>query len=162
MFGGAGEIGVAEHVAGAVDAGALAVPHAEDAVVLALAAQLGLLRAPDRGGGQVLVDAALEADVAFLEERFGAEELAVEPAERGAAIAGDKAGGIEPVAAVELLLHQAEPDQGLEAGHEYAALAEVVFIVELDVAQRHSAPSKAASLPLRGRYCQRARDYNDI
>ena len=41
----------------AVDARALAVPHAEHAVVFALAAQLGLLRAPERGGGEVLVDA---------------------------------------------------------------------------------------------------------
>ena len=60
---GAGEIGVAEHVAGAVDARALAVPHAEHAIVLALAAQLGLLRAPQRGGGEVLVEAGLEEDV---------------------------------------------------------------------------------------------------
>ena len=51
----AGEIGMAEHVAGAIDARALAVPHAEHAVVFALAAQLGLLRAPDRGGCEVLV-----------------------------------------------------------------------------------------------------------
>ena len=42
---GAGEIGVAEGVAGAVDARALAVPHAEHAIEPALAAQLGLLRA---------------------------------------------------------------------------------------------------------------------
>ena len=68
-----------------------------------------------------------------------AQELAVEIAERGAAIAGDEARRIEAVAAVQLLLHQAEPDQGLEAGHEDAALAEVVFVVELDVAQRHYA-----------------------
>ena len=64
---GAGEIGVAEHVAGAVDARALAVPDAEHAVELALAAQLGLLRAPERGGGEVLVEAGLEADVVFVE-----------------------------------------------------------------------------------------------
>ena len=32
----------------------------EDAVVLALAAQLGLLRAPDRGRGEILVDAGLK------------------------------------------------------------------------------------------------------
>ena len=53
----AGEIGVAEHVAGAVDAGPLAVPDAEHAIELAFAAQLGLLRAPQRGGGEVLVEA---------------------------------------------------------------------------------------------------------
>ena len=60
MLRGAGEVGVAEDVAGAVDARALAVPDAEHAVVLALAAQLGLLRAPERGGGEVLVEAGLE------------------------------------------------------------------------------------------------------
>ena len=46
VLGGAGEIGVAEHVAGAVDARTLAVPEAEHAIELALAAQFGLLRAP--------------------------------------------------------------------------------------------------------------------
>ena len=130
---------MAKNVAGAVDAGPLAVPHGEDAVVLALAAQLGLLRAPDRGRGQVLVDAALEADVVRLEKWLGAQELAVKAAERRAAIAGDKTRGAQPVAAVQLLLHQAEPHQGLEAGDKDAAVAEVVFVVELDVAQRHRA-----------------------
>ena len=145
VFRRAGKVGVAEHVAGAVDARPLAVPHGKYPVVLALAAQLRLLRTPDRGCGEVLVDAALEADVAFFEKRTGAQELAVEIAERGAAIAGDEARRIEAVAAVQLLLHQAEPDQGLEAGYEDAALAEVVFIVELDVAQRHYAGLFAAS-----------------
>ena len=46
VLGRAGEVGVAEHVAGAVDARALAVPHAEHAIARAFAAQLGLLRAP--------------------------------------------------------------------------------------------------------------------
>ena len=104
---GAGEIGVAEDVAGAVDARALAVPHAEHAVVLALAAQLGLLRAPDGGRGEVLVQAGLEQDVVLIERGLGAHELLVEPAERRAAIARDVAGGVEPGEAVALLLHQA-------------------------------------------------------
>ena len=54
---------MAEHVAGAVDARALAVPEAEHAIELALAAQFGLLGAPQRGGGKFLVDAGLEFDV---------------------------------------------------------------------------------------------------
>ena len=61
----AGEIGVAEHVAGAVDARALAVPEREHAVVLAFAEQLGLLRAPAGGCRQFLVEAGLEDDVGF-------------------------------------------------------------------------------------------------
>ena len=43
VLGCAGVVGVAEDIAGAVDAGPLAVPDAEHAVVLAFAAQLGLL-----------------------------------------------------------------------------------------------------------------------
>ena len=78
VLGGAGEIGVAEHVAGAVDARALAVPHAEYAIELALAAQLGLLSAPERGGGEFLVDAGLELDVGGGELAAGAHELLVE------------------------------------------------------------------------------------
>ncbi len=80
MLRGAGGVGVAEHVAGAVDARPFAVPHAEHAVVLAFAAQLGLLRAPQRGGGEVLVEAGLEHDVVGLEHALGALELIVEPA----------------------------------------------------------------------------------
>ncbi len=146
MFGRAGEIGVAEHVTGAVDARALAVPHGEDAIELALAAQFRLLRAPHRGGREIFVDAALETDVAFFEEFLGALKLAIEAAERRAAVAGDESRRVEAVAAVQLLLHQAEPDQRLEAGHKDPALAEVVFIVEFDVAQRHHAHLRQGSL----------------
>jgi hypothetical protein len=139
MLGRAGEIGVAEDVAGAVDARSFAVPEAEHAVELALAAQLGLLRAPDRGRGDVLVEAGLKADVVFVERALRADELLVEGAERGAAIAGDIARGVEAGAAVALLLHQAETHDGLEAGDEDPALGEVVFVVERDLVERHRA-----------------------
>ena len=128
---------MAENVAGAVDARPLAVPHGEHAIVLALAAQLGLLRAPDSCGGEILVDSGLEPDVFLGQERCRAQELAVETAERRAAIARDVTRGVEPVAAVELLLHQTEPDQRLEPGDEHLAVPEIVFVFELDVAQRH-------------------------
>ena len=49
----AGQVGVAEHVARAVDARALAVPEREDAVMRALAEQFGLLRSPSRRWRQV-------------------------------------------------------------------------------------------------------------
>jgi hypothetical protein len=57
-------------------------------------------------------------------------------------------------------LHQAEPDQGLEAGHENTPLAEVVFIVEFDVAQRHEPRSPKGQFALtdpilpEGRQCK--------
>ncbi len=71
-----------ERVAGAVDARPLAVPDAEDAVVAPLAAKLRLLRAPDRGRRQVLVQPWLEDDIVRLEQFAGAPELQIEPAER--------------------------------------------------------------------------------
>ena len=140
---GAGEIGVAEGVARAVDARPLAVPDAEHAVVLALAAQLGLLRAPQRGRGEVLVDRGLEQHVAWGEMLRRALELVVEPAQRRAAIAGDVARGVQPGAAVALVLHHRQPHQRLIAGDEHAAFGQIVLVVERDVIERHSRPNSA-------------------
>src|SRR5262245_35529825 len=137
---------MAKNVAGAIDAGSLAVPEAEHAVELAFAAQLGLLRAPQRGRSNVLVDAGLETDVVLVERTLGADELLVERAERRAAIAGDEARGVEAGATVALLLHQAEPDQRLEAGHKNPALGEVIFVVERDVVERHRGASNGGPL----------------
>ena len=52
---GSGEVGVLEHVAAAVHARSLAVPHAEHAIDLRVGVQVDLLRAPDRGRGEILV-----------------------------------------------------------------------------------------------------------
>ena len=130
---------MAQHVAGTVDARPLAVPDAEHAVELALAAQFRLLRAPQRGGGEILVQTGLKHDIVRLEHAFGALELIVEPAERRAAVAGDVAGGIEAGAAVALLLHQAHAHQRLIAGDEHPALGQIVFIREGYVPERHRA-----------------------
>jgi len=46
----------------------LAVPHGEAPSYLAPGEEPDLLRAPDRGGPEILVDAGLEFDVALLEE----------------------------------------------------------------------------------------------
>ena len=82
VLGSAGEVGMAKHVAGAVDAGPLAVPEAEYPVELSLPAQLRLLRAPERGGGDILVDTGLEAHVVTIEMTLRAQELLVERTER--------------------------------------------------------------------------------
>src|SRR3974390_3557003 len=59
----AGEIGMAEDVAGAVNARPLAVPHAEDAIEFAFATQFRLLRTPECCRSQLLIEARLELDV---------------------------------------------------------------------------------------------------
>ena len=137
MPGRSGEIGVAENVTGAIDAGALAVPDREHAVVLAFAEQFGLLRAPAGGRRKLLVEAGLEDDIRFGELLPGLPQLQVEPAQRRAAIAGDEAGGVQPVPAVALALHQQHADDGLRAGQEDTLFAEVELVVERDVVKRH-------------------------
>ena len=133
---GASHVAVAEDVAGAVDARPLAVPEREDAVMLAFAAQARLLRAPDRGRGEVLVEARLEDDVRGSQRLGRSHQLLVEPPERGAAIAGNEAGGVEPGQPVALALHQQHAGDGLRTGEEDLSLVEIVFVVERDVPQR--------------------------
>ena len=136
-----------ECVTGAIHTRALAVPHAEYAIELTLAAQLGLLSTPQRGGGEFFIDAGLELDIGGSELAGGANELLVEPSQRRATVAGDIAGGVQPGAAVALFLHQAGTNQRLIPRHEYMRLIEVVFVVEADGSKRHDWLSKAAPGP---------------
>src|SRR5690606_9689262 len=102
----------------------------EDAVVLALAEEFGLLRAPAGGGGEFFVQARLEDDIGFAELLPGAPELLVEAAERRAAIARYETRGVEAGAAVALALHQEHADDRLCSGQEDALLAEIELVVE--------------------------------
>src|SRR6185312_11937354 len=90
-----GGVGGLDHVAGAGDARALTVPHGEVAVILGAREEIGLLAAPDGGGGEILVDARIEADVVLLEKALGLPEILVEAAQGRAAIARDESGGVE-------------------------------------------------------------------
>ena len=141
VFRRSGGIAVAEHVAAAVDAGALAVPDADHAVILGAGRQVELLRAPDRGGRKVLVHAGLELDVVLLEMLAGGEQLLVVAAERRAAIAGDEARGVEAGGAVAADLRHRQADQRLNAGQEDVAGALGVFLIETDrtLVDSHSA-----------------------
>ena len=132
----AGKVGVAKHVAGAIDAWPLAVPDGENTVELALAAHLRLLAAPDGGGGEVFVDAGLEDDMGGVELLAGAFELLVKAADARAAVAGDEPCRIEASPPVALLLHQQQAGDGLGAGNEDAFLGEIVFVVQGNVLKR--------------------------
>ena len=130
MFRRAGEIDVTQRVAAAVDARPLAVPNGEDAVIFAFAAHLGLLRAPDGGGGEILVEARHEKDVVGVEKRLRLVHLRVDAAQRRAAIAGDEARRIQPRAPVALLLHQEQAHDRLRAGHQHAVAGKVETVRE--------------------------------
>jgi hypothetical protein len=127
---GAGVVRVLEGIAGPVDARTLAVPHAEDPVVAGAGEQVQLLRAPDGGRRQVLVDPRLEADVVLLEERAGLPQSLVEPRQRRAAVAGDESRRFQPRRRVALLLHHRQADERLNAGQEDAAGRDRVLVVE--------------------------------
>src|ERR1051325_8356922 len=81
ILGRAGRIAVAEDVAAAVDAGALAVPDADHAIVPGTGGEIELLASPDRGSGEILVHARLEFDVVLLEMFARGEQLLVVAAE---------------------------------------------------------------------------------
>ena len=132
VLGRARGIAVAEHVAAAIDAGALAVPDADHAVVAGARRQIELLRAPDRGGREVLVHAGLEFDVVLLEMFARGEQLLVVAAERRTAIAGDEARGVETGGAVAADLRHRQAHQRLDAGQEDVAGALGVFLIETD------------------------------
>ena len=121
-LGGAGHVGVAEDVAAAVDARTLAVPEAEDALDAALAMQADLLGAPERGGGQILVQARLELDVGRGELLARLHHGKVDARDRRAAISGRVARGGKPRRLVARLLHQEHAHQRLDATEEHGAL----------------------------------------
>ena len=132
VLGRARGIAVAEHVAAAVDARALAVPDADHAIVPGAGRQIELLRAPDRGGREVLVDAGLELDAVLLEVLSRRHQLLVVAAERRTAISRDKARGIETRGAVAADLGHRQPNQRLNPGQEDVAGPLGVFLVETD------------------------------
>ncbi len=123
-------IGVLEDVAATVDTRAFAIPHREHAVVARLGEEIQLLRPPDRGGGQVFVDARLEAHVMALEVLLRAPQALVEAAKRRAAIARYESGGVHSGARITLALQHHQPDQRLRAGEEHAPALERVLVVQ--------------------------------
>ncbi|CUJ49355.1 Uncharacterised protein [Achromobacter xylosoxidans] len=134
----AGGVGVLEHVAAAVHARPLAVPHAEHAVVLGAREQVDLLRAPHRGGRQVLVDARLELDVVRLQVLGRLPHVLVDPAQRRAPVARHEPGRVQPRAQVAQPLHHRQAHQGMDAAHPGAAAFQGVFVVQLDGFERRA------------------------
>jgi len=75
-------IAVLEGIAGAINAGALAVPDGKHAVIVGRLNHAGLLAAPAGGGRHVFVDAGLKLDVVRFEIRRCSPERRVITAQR--------------------------------------------------------------------------------
>ncbi len=136
---GAGGIGVLEHVAAAVHARALAVPHAEHAIVLRAREQPGLLRAPDHRRAQVLVEAGGELHARAFQVLARAPQLQVEAAQRAAAVAGNEAGRVQALRGVAHALHQRQAHQRLHARQVDAARFAAVLVVQGVIRIDHAA-----------------------
>jgi hypothetical protein len=111
----AGRVAVLEHVAAAIDTGALAVPHREHAVVLRAGEEVRLLRSPDHRRAEVFVEARRELDVRSLQVLLRFPEFEIESAERRAAIARDETRGIDACRAIAHLLHERQTHERLHA-----------------------------------------------
>jgi len=122
-------VAVLERIAGAIDARALAVPQSEHTVVKSARKQIDLLRAPDRRRREILVEPRLKADVRGIEERPCAPQLAIEPAERRAAVAGDEACRVPARARVAVALHEQQSHERLQPGQVQRVRFESVALV---------------------------------
>src|ERR1700712_3968868 len=107
-----------EHVAAAIDAGTFAIPDADHAIMPRTGREIELLRSPDRRGSEILIHPGLEFDVVLFKVFARRHQLLVIAAEGGAAIAGNKACGIEACGAVATNLRHRQPHQRLYPGHE--------------------------------------------
>ncbi len=125
-----GEVGVPQRVARAVDAGALAVPDAEHAIDRRAGKARHVLRAPDGGRGEVLVEPRAEDDVVPGEDRACAPQFDVVSAHRGTAITGNIAAGVEAGRRVAKALLDRQAHERLHPGHVEPALGNGPAVLE--------------------------------
>ncbi len=118
---GSGQVAVLQRVAAAIHARPLAVPDAKHAIHRGAGKAANVLRAPHGGGGQVLVDAGLEAYVRGPQQRLDAPQLHIQPAQRRAAVPRDKAPGVLAEAGIDAALVQRDAQDRLVAGEEHLA-----------------------------------------
>src|SRR5262245_61308527 len=130
MPGGAGVVGMAKHVARAIQAWTLAVPHPEHPIILALLPELSLLRTPQCSGGEVLIEPGHELDVILFQDAPRAQHGCLERGDRRAAVARHVARGIETRPQVPSTLNQHQAHDRLGAGQELSGLTEAVLVVE--------------------------------
>jgi hypothetical protein len=121
---------VADCVAAAIEAGTLAVPDADDAVVAGIGQRHRQLAAHHRGGGELLVDGGLYHDRQVGHGGGGPSQLLGERADRRSLVARRERGGREAEPAVEPQLVDRKAGHGLEAREEDGPVLEAEPVVE--------------------------------
>ena len=137
VFGRAMPVALPHGIQTPVHPGALAVPHAEDAIVVGVVVIMNLLRTPQGCCRQVFIEAGPEFDVMSLQVLFGAPQLLVDGRHGRAAITGNKTCRIQSGGKVPAPLRQQQPHNSLGAGKVYPALVQGIFVIQLDSGQRH-------------------------
>ena len=134
---------VLQRVARTVHARTLAVPDAENTVISRIAEQADLLRTPNGGGAEILVDPRLEMDVMLFEQFGHLIERDVVSTERRPGVTRYEARSIEPCVDIALALHQRQADKRLRSRQEHAprTLDVPVFepILQIDTCFGHDA-----------------------
>ena len=131
----AADIGVADGVARAVDAGRLAVPHAENTVVAALEVVVGELCTPHGGGAEVFVEAWQELDVVGIELRLVRQHERVDPAQRRTPVAAHHGSVVETISLVGAELIEEGAQQRLHSRHRNIALLQSEPILEFEFSE---------------------------
>ena len=117
----AGGIGMAEHIAGTINARPLAVPNAENTIQARAWRQMHLLRTPNGGRGQILIQPRLEHHIMRAEPFRLARQFPVKSAKRRSAIAGNEAPGAETLRGIHFLAQHGQAHQRMRAGQQDGA-----------------------------------------
>ena len=149
------DVRVAEDVAAPVDAGRLAVPHAENAVVARAPVEVGELAAEHGSRAEVLVHAGDENHLVLSQEVPVAFDRLVQTAEGRPPVPGDEGRRVETAAAVRAMLVEREANEGLDTGHEDTARLESILHLEGEGAgslqgRFHAAAPRAATRNAKG------------
>ena len=116
------EHGMSEGVSGPVQAGCLAVPDAQNPVVLAVGLFGGQLGAHYGRGCEFFVQARLVNDRKIGNDGSGPGDLLIKASQRRSRVPGDERGGVEPSQPVDAQLLDCDPCEGLDASEEGGAL----------------------------------------
>ena len=119
-------IGVTEDITRPVYTRSFAVPETEDAVILALATQFGLLSAPKGRGGKILIQSGMELDMRRLGKLMRGLKGRIDCAQRRAAITGNITCRVVPRVFIARTLHQCCPDQRLSATEQHSRAIQIV------------------------------------
>ena len=132
------DAGMADGVGRPIEPGVLAEPESHHSVEAPPRQFSAQLCPPDRGGGQLLVEARGEDHVRLAQQCVGAVQLLVEAAQWRSLVPADEGGGREVAQAVQTPLGQHEPDQRLNAREEDRALGRFVAVAHAHGPHRSS------------------------